>query len=310
MSKGSNFWGTARGRLGNMVISSVRGQQIERKYQPKVANPKTYAQMRQRAAFAAAVKFFKHSQQNLFRFAFEDKTQKESDYNAFMRHNVAYFTPYNKVACDNPSLPALGFMAPVLLSYGSLASPEGVGYYNRQPAESTLFGLDCGNIEPNDTPTNFIWGGVSESLIAKYDLQDGDIITIVQIETKQQPGAIASLYIDGVNADAPATPAKWSIWQKRLNTKSEEVVSDNVLNNSVFGIHDGITSSTYTNCYFGAVIFSRNIAGRPLMVSSSVLVPSIDGYYDYWTTKGSDKELQVLTSWGANPEAILKGSLS
>ena len=30
----------------------------------------------------------------------------------------------------------------------------------------------------------------------------------------------------------------------------------------------------------------------------------------YWPTKGSDKELQVLTSWGANPEAILKGSLS
>lgn len=310
MSKGSNFWGTARGRLGNMVISSVRGQQIERKYQPKVANPKTYAQMRQRAAFAAAVKFFKHSQQNLFRFAFEDKAQKESDYNAFMRHNVAYFGAYNKVACDNPSLAALGFTAPVLLSYGSLASAVGVGYYNRQPLEETIFGLECGTIGESVAPDKFLWGDVSSALIAKYDLQNGDIITIVQIDSKQASGGITSLYIDGVNADVPATPAKWTLWQKRIDTESMEDVTSNVHNKLVFGVHDGISSNTYTNCYFGAVIFSRNVAGKSLMVSSASLVSSVDTYYQYWPEKGSDKELQVLTSWGANPEAILKGSLS
>lgn len=310
MSKGSNFWGTARGRLGNMVISSVRGQQIERKYQPKVANPKTYAQMRQRAAFAAAVKFFKHSQQALFRFAYEDKTQKESDYNAFMRHNVAYFGAYNKTACDNPSLAALGFVAPLLLSNGSLASAQGVGYYNRQPSEDAIFGLDCGKIEESDTPGKFYWGDVCKPLVKKYDLQSGDIITIVQINANQPASGLTSLYLDGVDADVPKTPAKWTIWQKRLDTDSMEDVSSNVHNNQVFGVHDGIESNTYTNCYFGAVIFSRNVAGRPLMVSPAQLVASVDNYYNTWPTKGSDKELQVLTSWGANPEAILKGSLS
>lgn len=310
MSKGSNFWGTARGRLGNMVISSVRGQQIERKYQPKVANPKTYAQMRQRAAFAAAVKFFKHSQQALFKFAFEDKTQKESDYNAFMRHNVAYFGAYNKVACDNPSLAALGFTAPVLLSYGSLASAVGVGYYNRQPSEETLFGLECGTIEQSTSAGKTTWGDVSKALVKKYDLQSGDIITIVQINANQEPGGLVTLYLDGVNADVPKTPAKWTLWQKRLDTEATEDVSNNVANNQVFGVHDGITTQTYTNCYFGAVIFSRNTAGKSLMVSSASLVASVDDYYSYWPIKGSDRELQVLTSWGANPEAILKGSLS
>lgn len=310
MSKGSNFWGTARGRLGNMVISSVRGQQIERKYQPKVANPKTFAQMRQRGAFAAAVKFFKHSQQNLFRFAFEDKTQKESDYNAFMRHNVSYFTAYNKVACDNPSLPALGFTAPVLLSYGSLASAEGVGFYNRQPVETTLFGLDCGTIEHGTTPANFLWGDVSTALCEKYDLQDGDIITIVVIETKLIASDVTKYYLDGTDAEMPATPAKWTIWQKRINTGSDETVTDNVANDRVFGIHNGINSQTFTYNYFGAVIFSRNVAGKSLMVSSSSLVASIDSYFSMWPAKDSDRELQVLSSWGANPEAILKGSLS
>lgn len=310
MSKGSNFWGTARGRLGNMVISSVKGQQIERKYQPKVANPKTFAQMRQRAAFAAAVKFFKHSQQNLFKFAFEDKTQKESDYNAFMRHNVAYFTAYNKAACDNPSLPALGFTAPVLLSYGSLASAEGVGFYNRQPVEETIFGLDCNTIEHGTTPNKYLWSDVSTALVEKYDLQNGDIITFVVIETKLISSDITKYYLDGTDAEIPATPAKWTLWQKRIDTGSEEDVTDNVTADRVFGTHKGIESNTYTYNYFGAVIFSRNIAGKPLMVSSSSLMASVDSYFDFWPKKDSDRELQVLSTWGANPEAILKGSLS
>jgi len=310
MSKGSNFWGTARGRLGNMVISSVRGQQIERKYQPKVANPKTYAQMRQRAAFAAAVKFFKHSQQALFKFAYEDKTQKESDYNAFMRHNIANFVAYNKVACDNPSLPALGFAAPLLLSYGSLSPAMGVGYFKTQTPEDTIFGLECGTILESSVPNKFGWGDVCMALVKKYDLQNGDIITIVQIDTMQPKSGVRSLYIDGTNADVPANPAKWTLWQKRIDTESAEDVTNNVHDKRVFGVHDGITSNTYNNCYFGAVIFSRNIAGKPLMVSSSALVSSVDGYYQYWPEKGSDLELHALLSWGANPEVILKGSLS
>lgn len=310
MSKGSNFWGTARGRLGNMVISSVRGQQIERKYQPKVANPKTFAQMRQRAAFAGAVKFFKHSQQNLFQFAFEDKGQKESDYNAFMRHNVSYFTAYNRAACDNPSLPAFGFTTPLIMSYGSLPTAEGVGFYNRQPASGTLFGLDIGSIQESSVPGKYFWADVSNSLIAKYDLQDGDIMTIVVIGTNITTQNLREVYIDGTNAEEPRTPAKWTIWQKRLNTQSEEDMTANIYNQTVFGVHDGITGDTYKEHYFGAVIFSRNIAGRPLMVSSSVLVAGDSAYFDVWPQKDSDKELQVLSSWGANPEAILKGSLS
>ena len=266
--------------------------------------------MRQRAAFAASVKFFKHSQQALFKFAFEDKTQKESDYNAFMRHNVAYFGAYNKVACDNPSLPALGFTAPLLLSYGSLASAVGVGYYKTQTPDETIFGLECGTIEESSVPNKFSWGDVCMALVKKYDLQNGDIITIVQIDAKLPNSGITSLYIDGVNADVPATPAKWTLWQKRIDTESAEDVTANVHNKQVFGVHDGITSNTYNNCYFGAVIFSRNVAGKSLMVSSAALVSSVDSYYQYWPEKGSEKELQVLMSWGANPEVILKGSLS
>ena len=79
MSKGSSYWGTARGKIGNTVVSVVRGQRIERAYQPSVNNPRTPNQMIQRAKFFSAVEFYKEANKAFFKMAFEDKSQSESD---------------------------------------------------------------------------------------------------------------------------------------------------------------------------------------------------------------------------------------
>lgn len=52
MAKHSMLMGTARGKLGNMVLSRVDGVQITRAYNPIVSNPKTVGQATQRAIFA------------------------------------------------------------------------------------------------------------------------------------------------------------------------------------------------------------------------------------------------------------------
>ena len=101
MSKGSLFFGHASGKLGQVVLSTMKGQQIARAWQPKVSNPKTSQQQLQRAKFANAVKFFKRAQQNLFKFAFEDRRKNESDYNAFMRHNVVSSAVLDRSVYDN-----------------------------------------------------------------------------------------------------------------------------------------------------------------------------------------------------------------
>lgn len=309
MSKGSNFWGTARGKLGNMVISSVKGQQVERKYQPVVANPKTFAQMRQRANFASAVKFFKHSQQNLFKFAFEDKTQKESDYNAFMRHNVRCFNPVNKQACDNPALPALGFNLNLQLSNGSLPSAEGQGFYERSDNKDK-FGFDCGTIEPSQGPGIYLWADVSRAIIKKYGLSNGDIITFVMVDTHITYGRFHEQIILGEEASEFNNPATWTLTQRKLDIASNDDVSENVVNSQVFAIKDGISGTTYKTLFFGSVIFSRNIKGRQLLVSTSNFTCSEDyNYESQIPQEGSAEERQVLLTWGANPEAVLQGSL-
>lgn len=308
MSKGSNFWGTARGRLGNMVISSVKGQQIERKYQPNVANPKTFAQMRQRAVFASAVKFFKHSQQNFFKFAFEDKGQRESDYNAFMRHNVQFFSPVCKMASDNPTLPALGFNLALQLSVGSLPAPE-TGYFD-MASTAAKFGLDCGAYIDKTEDEKFTWGNVSKAIIKGYGLSDGDIITIVVINTHMTYDTFDATIIKGIDAAEPATGAFWTITQKRIDIDSTEDVTDDIAFDKWFVIHDGIDSAPRQNLYFGSVIFSRNIQGQKLLVSTGTLNCSQkDGYLNALAARDSIKEKAVLESWGANPEAILQGAL-
>ena len=305
MSKGSNFWGTARGKLGNMVISSVKGQQVERKYQPLVANPKTFAQMRQRAVFASAVKFFKHSQQNLFKFAFEDKMQKESDYNAFMRHNVRCFCPVNKQACDNPTLPALGFNLDLQLSFGSLPSINQYSWTNDK-----AFGFDCGVINSSQGSGVYTWGDVSQAIIDYYGLANGDIITFVIINPHMADGRFQAQYIQGIDASEPSAPAKWSLTQKRVDTASKDVVTSQVYSDKYFCTSEGIDEPANDHLYFGSVIFSRNIQGRSLMVSTSTLSCSLDGSYTgEIPDKDSEEERQVLLTWGANPEAVLKGSL-
>ena len=118
MSKGSLFFGNARGKLGQVVLSTIKGQQIARAYQPKVANPQTATQTNQRAKFANAVKFFRQARKNMFLFAYEDKKPRESYYNAFMRHNIAYSVTLPRVSYDDPKFPALG--NEFVLSDGSL----------------------------------------------------------------------------------------------------------------------------------------------------------------------------------------------
>lgn len=309
MSKGSNFWGTARGKLGNMVISSVKGQQVERKYQPQVSNPKTFAQMRQRAIFASAVKFFKHSQQNLFKFAFEDKTQKESDYNAFMRHNVKWFTPMNKVATDNPTLPALGFYLDLQLSFGSLPTPDAIQIFDIDSAHPKL-AFAVGKVHADGSQTKYTWGEVSQSLIKKYGLANGDIITFVVVDPHTTVGRAKQQLIYGEEAELASTPPTWIIDQMIVDSTSDVDVTSQMHGNDIWQYIPYFDEFISGNLLLGSVIFSRNIKGRSLMVSTSNFVAEANGdYEDLYVPKDSEQEKQVLLSWGANSEAILKGSL-
>ena len=87
MAKHSLLMGTARGKLGNMVLSRVNGVQIARAYNPEVANPKTVGQATQRAIFAT-VAHMAAFLSAIITNSFDSFKNGQRDRNAFSAENV------------------------------------------------------------------------------------------------------------------------------------------------------------------------------------------------------------------------------
>lgn len=117
MAKGNMLLGYSRGSVGDVTFYRAGGSQRQRARNRQPNNPRTAKQMTQRSKFANAVKFFKQINTGFYKYAFEDRKTNESDYNAFMRHNVVNSGYIGAQASKIADWPALGLWQ---LSAGSL----------------------------------------------------------------------------------------------------------------------------------------------------------------------------------------------
>lgn len=288
MSKGSSFWGTATGKVGNLVISVNKGQRIEKAYQPHVLNRKTNAQMIQRARFANAVKFYKRAYANFFQFAYEDKSPRESDYNAFMRHNTNLTSSLLKY--DQVKSPFIALGEGWVLSNGILAEPvindvRGVHPYLSLPSL----------IADADTV-----GELSQALINDYSLIEGDIITLVTVVSN----------VTSLNSRNPNDYARWIVKQFVVNTKSNMPltdISEVVSMETGKGLYLDIQGVNIPKWY--GVVFSRKSKNAILRCSTSRLLGNSYAYQMYHNAQSKEWQDVVLQSWQSSGEAVLEGTL-
>lgn len=310
MSKGSLFFGRAAGKLGQIVLSNVKGQQIARAWQPKVANPRTSVQQIQRAKFANAVKLYKRATQNLFKFAYEDKRKTESDYNAFMRHNVELSMIVNRKSYDNPSYPALGDW---VIASGSL------GEMTCSPFDSRTLSDACGLISivsetnpdnvykfPEETTANTVTvGKVSDMFKHDFGAMDGDYVTFVGITTNL-----------GKIDDEPNAGPFWSITQIKIDSTDTDLFLETVnkqANNSLgIEIQDRagtiVWKSTESAMVMFGVVLSR-VTAAGVLVSKSNLGYNQTGYGIMQNSLEDAYRQQALNSWLRSSDPILKGSV-
>ena len=301
MSKGSSYWGTARGKIGNTVVSVVRGQRIERAYQPNVLNPRSAKQMVQRAKFFNAVGFYKQSNQAFFKMAFEDKRVNESDYNAFMRHNtrIALLSSRAIVNQDPQTAFATPYPSKWMISQGSLAPIDvqlGTG--------GILFSVTGATAQTTTV------GALSTLLIATGNYQAGDILTFVQYLT----AVTAASSDDGVNKDATFLYAE-QIFAPRFEIKQFVLSTSDTTQLSSFGIafsaDDSAMIAQFENkpgeFSMGAIVISR--LGTTLKVSDAFLTPDADSeaILDDMNTDAWNES--VLLQWKTGEKAILEGAL-
>lgn len=301
MSKGSLFFGNASGKLGQVVLSTVKGQQIARAWQPKVANPKTSQQQLQRAKFANAVKFFKRAQQNLFKFAFEDKRKNESDYNAFMRHNVVSSAVLDRILYDDFNYPAIA--NDWLLSFGSLGE---ISAENEQADKEVvnLLTLPLGTGEV----ANLTIASASQAFVNEYKAMNGDYVTLVGVTSR-----IKTL------TESPSMAPEWHIVQFVVDTtntgKLLEYLEKQDDEASIFFGKDGrepaniIFENSMDGCAWLGVILSR-VTPNGVKVSTSPLVPNYYAYEIYQKSLELGYRQSALNSWGRSSEPILKGGIA
>lgn len=221
MSKGSSYWGTATGKIGNTVVRMRKGVRVEAAYQPNVSNPRSSGQVVQRGKFADAVGFYKRAMANFFRMAFEDKRANETDFNAFMRHNVSRGYVYSRqmVTGGQGALPYIGKW---LMSYGSLPAIQ---------LPVTSDGINISALIPQGLGATPLLGIMFRHWIDQGVAQEGDIVTVVRIMTSAD-GAGSDEYSDETLGLIPGftysgtlaehMPPLWFVDQYIVNTSSSE----------------------------------------------------------------------------------------
>lgn len=300
MSKGNMFVGSARGRVGNLVLYTRMGSQITRAYQSSVKNPKTSGQMLQRAKFSNAVKFYQKAVQHFFKFAFQDQKQTETAFNAFMRHNVDRACLLRKDEVNDPYFPAFGRWQ---MSQGSLPAPF-VPKFNKDIA---LF-------------TNSAFSGIKKTTVAGLSsvligqgYHVGDIITFVFISSLVNSVDFdLSNYYDSGNLLQP----QWDIRQFVVSTSDSTAISDiPSLGPSVGvlspanggGLQFEFTNPKYSNAV--AVIATRKGSGVTY-ASNAELVPNSVTLAMINATTKTEWIAEVTASWQSQGDAILKGSVA
>lgn len=302
MATGSLFWGTSKGKLGNVVYRVRRGVEVASKYQPNVDNPRTISQMEQRIRFAVAVKFYKSAIAKMFKFAYEDKGSNESDYNAFMRHNTLRSMILKREQYDSSYYPAIGDSWQ--MSYGSLPTHEvNAGMDRPYMAAMGLAGtpLEGGNKSFQDQTIS----DISNWLILNYGYQNGDLFTVVRVDSNWSD----------ITEELQTEPS-WEIVQIRIDSGNYNtyrniygqggLAADMEFDDAANALYLGNLRSTA--CGY-AVIHSRQTSNK-LLVSTQELVLN-DAAIIIWNDSFDQPFYnEALGSWGAQTDAVLQGAIA
>lgn len=120
MAKGSQFWGSASGKLGEQVLYRAGGEQRARAYVKNIKNPKTIAQMRNRIVMGNLVAVF-DALRPIIRNSFTNRATNQSGWNAFVKANKHAETPI-----IDPTFNGTGISVPydMQISKGNILIPS------------------------------------------------------------------------------------------------------------------------------------------------------------------------------------------
>lgn len=305
MAKGNIFLGYLRGSIGDITFFRAKGQQLSRARNRAPANPRTVAQMDQRAKMACAVKFYTQVGTNFFKYAFEGKKDNESYFNAFVKNNILLGGYIGKQASRVYDFPALGAWQ---ISSGTL--PEITAPFP-QSVNGVAFNVGTVSGTPKTTISD-----LSKALIGSDSSRwrEGDILTCL-CYCATNYATLPTISTDQGNR------AYTAVWQIRLSTSNKDTLPslefpllemsfECVLNSDGLSFI-GSTGSEYTNnLYCFGMIHSRNTANGLRVSSSTLVAPQSPELLSVVSMANGNYYNSVIADWQASEEAILQGGLT
>lgn len=305
MAKGNIILGYLRGSIGDITFFRAKGQQLSRARNRAPANPRTVAQMDQRAKMACAVKFYTQVGTNFFKYAFEGKKDNESYFNAFVKNNILLGGYIGKQASRVYDFPALGAWQ---ISSGTL--PEITAPFP-QSVRGVVFSVGTVSGTPLTTISD-----LSKALIGSDSSRwrEGDILTCL-CYCATNYATLPTIYTDQGNR------AYTAVWQIRLSTSNKDTLPsiefplldmsfDCQLDTNGLSFI-GSSGSEYTNnLYCFGMIHSRNTASGLKVSSSTLVAPQSPDLLSVVSLPSGSYYNAVIADWQATDEAVLQGGLS
>lgn len=273
----------AKQKLGGVVFYQQSGRTLARELAPQVSNPRTSSQMNQRTKLANVVEMYK-ANKFWMKGAFENKPAKESDYNAFVKANLAtsLVTQSKSEAAANACV-----VAPYVVTSGSILSIE--HEVNGLMLISNIF---LGDLVINNNTTV---GDFSTAVIANNNqIREGMQLSL--IVNMQRVNEITGIPYVVVRA-----------FELIFNKTSRALLSD-FFGSGILG-NDGdqsdqLRANLRTLEYGGACfILSETQSGRTAVSSQSLVMYGPNAVYEQYTAAG--KAATDAESYGENAEAFL-----
>lgn len=284
-----------RKQIGGMVLYSRNGETIARELAPQVSNPRTPAQMEQRVKLSNLVSFYR-ANAGWMKGAFENKKERESDYNAFVAANIGN----SMVALSKADVAAgAAVVAPYKITSGSLPIVETV--LNGHDLVSNLY------VGAQTIGSSTTIGELSQALLANNN----------GLEEGMQISVIINLQLASAGTGVPYITAR--AYEMILDTQStelvESVVPDGIL--EAVGTTNKALGINTTDLGDGAAAFvlSKTIGGRILVSTQSLVFFGSNATYRNYTSitawngaitsygEGADVFLSSASAGGANSVA-------
>ena len=275
-----------RKQIGGMVLYSRNGETIARELAAQVTNPRTPAQMEQRVRLSNLVAVYR-ANASWMRGAFENKKDRESDYNAFVSANVGN----NAVALSKSDVAAgAAVVGNYKITSGSLPIIETV--LNGNDLVSNLY---VGSLSVTESTTI---ADLSTALLANNNgLEEGMQISIV-----------INLQLAAAGSGVPYVTVR--AYEMIINTEDsttvEQVVPDGILESVGTGTKALAIKTNSLGDGAAAFIISKTIGGRTQVSTQSlVFFGSNATYRNYTSTTAWNR---AIASYGEGMDTFLSSA--